>query len=92
MRPRLAPSARRTQISFCRDAARAMSRLATFAHAMSSTPATMPSSSHSGCDSCFRIGERPCEAGSKSICPDRKRSRVYFDASRRIENRGRDVS
>ena len=65
MRPRLAPRARRTAISFCRAVARAISRLATLAQAISSTPATMPSSSHSGCDSCCRIGDRPCAAGKQ---------------------------
>ena len=77
MRPRLAPRARRTAISFWRAVARAISRLATLAHAISSTPATMPSSSQSGCDSCWRIGERPCAAGSRSTCPFRNCSRVY---------------
>ena len=42
--PRLAPSAMRTAISFCRPTARASSRLATFAQAISSTSATAPSS------------------------------------------------
>ena len=38
-RPRLAPSESRTAISFCRTAARASNRFATFAHAISSTSA-----------------------------------------------------
>ena len=42
-RRRLAPSAVRMAISFVRTAVRAMSRLATFAHAMSITPNTAPS-------------------------------------------------
>ena len=77
MRPRLAPRASRTAISFCRAVARAISRLATLAQAISSTPPTMPSSSHSGCDSCWRIGDRPCAAGNRSTCPFRNCSRVY---------------
>ncbi len=44
IRPRLAPSAVRTAISRARYAERASSRLATFAHAMSSTKPTAPSS------------------------------------------------
>ena len=46
-RPRLAPSAVRTAISFCRDAARASSRFATFADAISSTQPTAQSSTTS---------------------------------------------
>ena len=42
IRDRRAPSATRTEISFWRDAARARSRLATLAHAMSSTRPTAP--------------------------------------------------
>ena len=42
-RRRLAPSAVRMAISLVRTAVRAMSRLATFAHAMSITPNTAPS-------------------------------------------------
>ncbi len=41
-RPRLAPSADRTASSLCRDSARASSRLARFAHAISSTNSTAP--------------------------------------------------
>ncbi len=40
-RPRPAPSDRRTAISFCRAAARASSRFATLAHAISSTRPTI---------------------------------------------------
>jgi len=43
MRPRPAPRAARTAISFCRDAPRASIRLATFAHAISSTQPTAAS-------------------------------------------------
>ena len=39
-RARVAPSDRRTEISFCRPVARESSRLATFAHTMSSTSTT----------------------------------------------------
>ena len=42
IRPRLAPSAARTAISFCRASARDSSRFATFAQAMSSTKPTAP--------------------------------------------------
>ena len=42
MRPRPAPSAARTAISRCRAVARASSRFATFAHAISSTSVTAP--------------------------------------------------
>ena len=45
--PRSAPSAVRIATSFCRDAARASSRFATFTHAMSSTSPTAPSSTSS---------------------------------------------
>ena len=44
MRPRLAPSATRTAISFWRSTARARRRLATLAQAISSISATAPSS------------------------------------------------
>jgi len=54
---------------FLRAVARAMRRLATFAQAMSSTPATMPKSSQSGCVNCRRIGDRPWPAGSRLIVP-----------------------
>ena len=47
-RPRPAPSARRRPISFCRDAARASSRLATLQHAMSNTRPTTAIMSRSG--------------------------------------------
>ena len=47
-RERLAPSARRKAISFCRTAARARSRLATFAHAISRTNPTAPSKNEQG--------------------------------------------
>ena len=48
MRPRPAPMARRTAISRCRAEARANSRLATLAHAMSSTSATTAIRTSSG--------------------------------------------
>ena len=43
MRARLAPSAARTAISFCRPSARESSRFATLAQAISSTNPTAPS-------------------------------------------------
>ncbi len=52
MRPRPAPSASRTAISFCREVDRASSRLATFAHAMSSTTPTMHMRTTSGVENC----------------------------------------
>ena len=64
-RPRLAPSARRMPISFCRPDARASSMLATFAQAISSTrPTTVISpiaictiiESASGCRCTSRVG------------------------------------
>ena len=48
-RPRPAPSAVRTAISRCLVMARASRRLATFAHAISSTTAVVPSSTHNAC-------------------------------------------
>ena len=48
MRPRPAPMASRTAISFCRAEARASNRLATLAQAMSSTTATTAMSTWSG--------------------------------------------
>ena len=47
MRPRVAPMAARTAISFCRARARESSRLATLAHAMSSTKPTAATSTTS---------------------------------------------
>ena len=47
--PRPAPSARRTPRSSSRPSARARKRLATLAHAISSTTPTVPKSSQSGC-------------------------------------------
>ena len=46
IRPRVAPMARRTAISFCRCSARTSSRPAASAHAMSITSATTPSRTH----------------------------------------------
>ena len=82
MRPRPAPSARRTANSFCRDVARAISRLATFAQAIRRTPTTVPISSQSGCLSCMRSGERPCAAGRRSIVPVRNCSALSADVVR----------
>ena len=47
-RNRVAPSAPRKAISFSRAAVRANIRFATFAHAISSTNPTAPSSTHKG--------------------------------------------
>ena len=65
-RRRVAPRASRTAISRPRAAPRARRRLATFAHAMRSTPAAVPMSSHSGAVSARRNEERPCAAGSST--------------------------
>ncbi len=46
MRLRLAPSAKRMAISRCRLAPRASSKFATLTHAINSTNATAPSSTH----------------------------------------------
>ena len=56
-RAREEPSDRRTAISFCRMNARAISRFATFAHAMSSTRPTMHMSTTSAAEKSFRSGE-----------------------------------
>ena len=55
--PREAPSDSRTAISRCRAKARAISRLATLAQAMSSTSPTMPISTSSGVEKSLRSGE-----------------------------------
>ena len=60
MRARLAPSARRTAISFCRDVERARSKLATLAQAIRSTTPTMHMRTTSGVENCVRMSEMPC--------------------------------
>ncbi len=62
MRPRLAPSARRTAISRWRDAPRATNRFATLAHAISRTPAAVAINTHNGVVIVSRNRDRPCEA------------------------------
>ena len=59
MRPRPAPMASRTPISRCRADARASSRLATLAHAISSTSAATPISTKSGVAYCSRRNVHP---------------------------------
>ncbi len=83
MRPRLAPSASRTPISFCRAAARAISRLATLAQAISSTRPTMPISTAIGVLNPPRMPDKPRPAGSTTIFLARKRSlkRALEDAN-----------
>ena len=66
MRPRPAPMARRTAISFCRAAARASSRLATLAHAMSRTRATTAISTWSGLTYISRRYVQPVPPGTSS--------------------------
>ncbi len=53
-RPRPAPIANRTAISFCRPADRASNRFATFAHAINSTIPTTIISTVSGLENCTR--------------------------------------
>ena len=48
MRARPAPIARRIAISFCREVALAIKRLATFAQAISNTPPVIAISTHNG--------------------------------------------
>ena len=60
---RPAPIASRTAISFCRDQARASSRLATLAQAISTTRPTMPASTSSGVFSRCCSSGRPCPPG-----------------------------
>ena len=59
MRRRDAPSARRIAISRCRAGARAISRLATFAHAMRSTRPTIDIRTITGVENCSRMSESP---------------------------------
>ncbi len=73
-RPRPAPSARRTAISFCRAEARLRSRFATLAHAISRTRPTIAINTRSGVSTPWRKSESPRAAGSSVICLARKRS------------------
>src|ERR1035441_5102740 len=69
MRARPAPSARRTPISFCRAVARASSRFATLAQAMTSTSATTAISTYSGSAMLPRRLETPAPAScSTKLC------------------------
>ena len=61
-RPREAPSERRTAISFWRMKARAISRFATLAHAISSTRPTMHISTISAVEKSLRRFEKPIAA------------------------------
>ena len=63
-RARPAPSARRTAASCCRTVARASSRFATLAHAMSSTSATTTIRTRSAAAYSRRSSEKPFAAGS----------------------------
>ena len=91
---RLAPSAMRTAISFCRSTARASSRLATFAHAISSTSATAPVSRSSAgrmfCTSwsCARVtSTRTFLFDSRILGLELLRDRVHLDARLRRSSR-----
>jgi hypothetical protein len=64
-RPRLAPSAPRTAISRSRTVARARSRCATFAHAMTSTNPTAANSARSAGRACFTTSSW---SGTTRIC------------------------
>ena len=64
IRKRPAPIASRIAISFCRDAARAINRLATFAHAISNTPPVSAINTQSGVDSISRKRGLPCAPGA----------------------------
>ncbi len=80
-RPREAPSESRTAISFCRMNPRAMSRFATFAHAISSTRPTMHMSTSSAVEKSLRRLEKPIAAGSTTTVPFMNCSREYADQS-----------
>ena len=80
-RMRLAPSARRTAVSFSRAEARVSSRLATLAHAISSTRPTMPISTTSGVPDWSRRPDVPRPPGSSSSDFLRKRVRRLSDAA-----------
>src|SRR5690242_7102769 len=63
MRPRPAPNAMRSAISFVRAAPRTRNKLATFAHAISSTKITAPKSTRiSGCAPPAKASRTDCSA------------------------------
>ena len=67
-RPRVAPRARRTAISFCRAAPRASSRFATFPHAMSwSSPTQSSSNSRKRRNSARSSDHRPTPSTSVTV-------------------------
>ena len=66
MRPALAPRAARSARSRSRDANRASSRFATFAHAITSTRTTAPMSTSSG----VRTGPASSSASGMATTPD----------------------
>ena len=80
IRPRLAPTASRTAISFCLFVARASKRFARLAQAISSTTPVIAISTQSGVESSGRIYDRPCEPGRTSIEHLRNCSRSYAEA------------
>ena len=81
MRPRPAPSERRSANSRPRAVLRARSRLARFAHAMSSTAATVTISTTSGCEKLSRKFDWPRAPGTSSMC---SRSRKLRCAASRV--------
>ena len=66
-RSRPAPSASLTAISFWRLVARAINKLATLAHAISSTKPTIAISTTNGVCACLRSPDRPCDPGITSM-------------------------
>ncbi len=68
IRPRLAPIERRTAISRCRDVARASSRFAVFAQAISSSKPTIAISAKSGARNRSRNADEPLAKGSITRC------------------------
>ena len=74
--PRDAPIDRRTAISFCRANARAISRLATLAQAISSTRPTMHISTISAVEKLLRSSEYPVAAFSIWMRPFRNCARA----------------
>ena len=77
---RPAPSASRTAISFCRAAARASNRFATFAHAISITSPTIAINTISGFENCSRSSDCPRETSSTTIgfCTYRSRNDWFW--------------
>ncbi len=80
IRPARAPRAARTAISRERSVARARSRLATFAHATTSTSSAAPSSSINGCADVTGSPESPCRPSATVSTLGRARPTVGASA------------